>query len=249
MSHRESGGSPNYSFKPSVKAVWLFAVFFPLFVALGFWQLQRADEKVALNVLRDTRSQEPPRSLKDVAAEVLDDLRYRPVWMEGQYDTAHQFLLDNQLQGQSVGYQVLTPLRLSGMDKAVLVNRGWVPQGSSRRVLPNIDQAPPGTMKVIGIVERFHRVGFQLEGADIPADGWPSVVQLPQAEKLAERLGYSVLPYQVLLDPAADGGYSRVWQVVRLDSDKNRGYALQWFLFAGLVTFFFVRYSFKAKSG
>ena len=182
MSHRASGGSPNYSFKPSVKALGLFAVVFPLFIALGLWQLQRADEKRTLNALRDVRSEEPPVALKDVVTEDIEDLRFQPVLAEGQYDGAHQFLLDNQLERQAVGYHVLTPFRLSGTDRAVLVNRGWLPQGTSRQNLPDIHQLPAGVTRVTGLVDRFHRVGFQLEGANIPTAGWPALVQVPDAQ-------------------------------------------------------------------
>ncbi|MFM2006285.1 MAG: hypothetical protein RLZZ09_1940 [Pseudomonadota bacterium] len=249
MSHRASGGSPNYSFKPSVKGLGLFAVVFPLFITLGFWQLQRADEKRAINTLRDVRSEEPSVALKDLVTEDIEDLRFQPVLAEGQYDGAHQFLLDNQLEGQAVGYHVLTPFRLSGTDRAVLVNRGWLPQGSSRQNLPDIHQLPAGVTRVTGLVDRFHRVGFQLDGADIPTSGWPALVQVPDADKIAERLGYPVQPYQVLLDPSADGGYSRAWHMVRLDPGKNQGYALQWFLFAALAAFFFVRHGLQSDVG
>jgi surfeit locus 1 family protein len=249
MRHRTSGDSPNYSFKPSVKAVGLFAVVFPLFIALGFWQLQRADEKNAMNALRDARSQERSIALKDIVTDDIEAFRFHPVLGEGQYDNAHQFLLDNQLEGQAVGYHVLTPFRLSGTDRAVLVNRGWLPQGASRQVLPDIHQLPEGVTRVTGLVDRFHRVGFHLEGADIPTAGWPAVVQVPDADKIGERLGYPVLPYQVLLDPSADGGYSRAWHMVRLDPGKNQGYALQWFLFAALAAFFFVRHGIQSDVG
>ena len=231
----------DYSFKPSASALGLFALVFPLFVALGFWQLQRADEKTALNALRETRSGEPPVMLKDVLDETPEELRYRQVSMQGQYQP-RQFLLDNQLEGQSVGYHVLTPFKLLGSDWAVLVNRGWVPQGANRQVLPDIHELPAGVIRLTGRVDLFHRVGFRLEGAEIPAAGWPALVQLPDADRIAERLGYPVLPYQVLLDPAAAEGYSRIWHVVPLDPGKNLGYALQWFLFAGLAAFFFIRH-------
>lgn len=232
----------NYSFKPSASAVGLFTLVFPLFVALGFWQLQRADEKTALNTQRETRSWASPVMLKDVLDEIPEDLRYRHVSMQGQYDT-QQFLLDNQLEGQSVGYHVLTPFRLLGSDRAILVNRGWIPQGANRQALPDIHELPAGVIRVTGRVDLFHRVGFRLEGAEIPAAGWPALVQVPDADRVAERLGYPVLPYQVLLDPAAAEGYSRIWHVVPLDPGKNLGYALQWFLFAGLAAFFFIRHA------
>lgn len=239
----------NYNFKPSLKAVLLFGIGFPLFISLGFWQLHRAEEKAAINALRESRASEPLLRLGPKAPPEIDALRYRPVFAEGEYDTAHQFLLDNQLQGQAPGYHVLTPLRLAGSEQAVLVNRGWVPLGTSRAVLPDIGRAPLGLVRVTGTLDVLHRVGFRLKGAEIPADGWPSVVQLPEADQLSARLGYPLLPYQVLLDSFAEGGYGRTWQTALLDPGKNRGYALQWFLFAAFAAFLFIRYAFRRGAG
>lgn len=235
----------NYSCKPSLRAGLLFVGIFPLFVSLGFWQLQRAGEKSAINALREARTQEPSMRLAPETPADLEAMRYRPVFAEGEYDTAHQFLLDNQLQGQVPGYHVLTPLRLAGSGQAILVNRGWVPQGPSRAVLPDIGLATPGKIRVQGTLDYLHRVGFRLKGAEIPAAGWPAVVQLPEADRLAERLGYPLLPYQVLLDPAAESGYVRLWHAVPLDPGKHLGYALQWFLFAAGAAFFFMRHAFR----
>jgi surfeit locus 1 family protein len=239
----------SYRFKPSLKAALLFGIAFPLFISLGFWQLHRAGEKTAINALREFRATEPVMRLGPEPPPELDDLRYRPIFAEGEYDTAHQFLLDNQLQGQAPGYHVLTPLRLTGSKRAVLVNRGWVPMGANRAELPDIGPLPQGPVRVTGTLDALHRVGFRLKGAELPADGWPSVVQLPEADRLAERLGYPLLPYQVLLDPFAEGGYSRMWQAAPLDSGKNRGYALQWFLFAAVAAFFFIRHAFRRGAG
>jgi len=134
-----------HRFKPSVTAWLLLGVVLPAFITLGFWQLHRAEEKAALNALQEARSQDIAVRLAPEIPEALEPLRFRRVWAEGEYDTARQFLLDNQLQGQAPGYHVLTPLRLAGSGKAILVNRGWVPLGPSRASLPDIALAPAGT--------------------------------------------------------------------------------------------------------
>ena len=244
MEKRRSG----YRFQPSWRASLLLALFLPLFTGLGFWQLQRAGEKAALNALREARAQEAPIRLGSESPETLDDFRYHPVEATGEYDPAHQFLLDNQLEGSTPGYHVLTPLKLAGSDQAVLINRGWAPLGPSRTILPALAPPPAGQVRVSGTLDRFHRVGFRLQGAEIPAPGWPSLVQLPEPEALAERLGYPLLPYQVLLDPSAVGGFSRHWRETPLDPGKNQGYALQWFLFAACAVLLFLRHGLTRKA-
>lgn len=237
----------HYSFKPRWTFSLGFAVLLSLFLSLGFWQLRRAAEKDALAALRVQRGRDVP-VLLGTGASTVEDLRYRPVIAEGEYDAAHQFLLDNRVHDQQPGYQVLTPLRLANGRAAVMVNRGWVPLGADRSELPDL-RSSKTRVRLTGVADRFPAVGLRLQGAEIPAPGWPSVVQLAVPERLAERLGYPVLPYQVLLDETAPDGYVRSWKEVRLSPEKNRGYALQWFLFAAVAAFLYLRHGFKAGAG
>lgn len=234
----------DYSFKPGWKASLMFLAAFALFTNLGVWQLHRAGEKQALMEAREQRGRDAPVRLRG-AEDGADEFRYRRVEVTGEYDAAHQFLLDNQVHDGQPGYQVLTPLRIAGSGMAVLVNRGWVPLGADRARKPEVGLTIR-EVHVDGVADHFPRVGFKLRGAEIPGPDWPSVVQVPEPERLAERLGYPVLPYQVLLDPAAPEGYVRVWHEVPLDPGKNRGYALQWFLFATVAAVLYLRHGLKA---
>lgn len=236
----------DYSFKPRWKASLGYLLILALFVNLGLWQLRRADQKTALMEAREQRGQDAPIQLSGAEANP-DDLRYRRVVVSGEYDPAHQFLLDNQVHDQKPGYQVLTPLRIAGGDKAVLVNRGWIPVGTDRARLPDVGLQAT-RVQIAGVADHFPGVGLKLKGTEIPAPGWPAVVQLPEPSALAERLGYPVLPYQVLLDPQAEQGYVRAWREVRLTPEKNRGYALQWFLFAAVATVIYLRHGLKVGS-
>ncbi len=237
----------NYSFKPGWKVSVGFMVVLGLFVNLGLWQLRRADEKKALIAARELRSQDEPLRLTGGAETRPDELRYRRVQVTGDYDADHQFLLDNQVHDQQPGYHVLTPLRIAGGSRAVLVNRGWVPLGVDRAELPDI-RIRNRHVQFSGLADHFPEVGLRLKGAEIPGPGWPSVVQVPEPERLAERLGYPVLPYQVLLDSSEEEGYVRVWREIRLAPEKNQGYALQWFLFAAVAAILYIRYGLRAGS-
>jgi len=237
----------NYSFKPSLKGSLLFVLMVSLFIFLGAWQLQRAHEVSALNELQSRASLEETKTLDVLSLTPdIDKLRYRQVSMSGSYDEAHQFLLDNQLQDGRPGYQVLTPFRLANTDVAVLVNRGWVPLGADRAHLPliNLEQAPD---RVQGMVDKLYRVGLNLTGAATPSPGWPSVIQVPEPEALSGSLGYSVMPYQVLLSPSASEGYVRKWQLRSAKPEKNLGYAFQWFGLALASLFLYVKSFLRAN--
>lgn len=117
--------------------------------------------------------------------------------------------------------------------------------GASRAELPDVRIRQP-SVRITGMVDRFPRVGLKLEGAEIPSAGWPAVVQLVDPARIGERLGYPVLPYQVLADDTAAEAYTRAWKETRLDPGKNLGYALQWFLFAAVALVLYVRHGIKA---
>jgi surfeit locus 1 family protein len=220
----------HYSFKPGWIASLGCLLFVFLFISLGFWQLHRADEKKAFMNLQAQRAEEPPLALGDRESN-MEEMRYRRVSAIGEYDVNHQFLLDNQIHGQTPGYHVLTPLRMMDSSLAILVNRGWIPVGSDRTQHPALT-IQNTHVEIFGMADRFPRVGLILQGAEIPTPGWPAVIQIVDPERIGERLGYPVLPYQVLLDATSAEGYGRDWKPVDLAPEKNLGYALQWFLFA-----------------
>jgi surfeit locus 1 family protein len=128
----------------------------------------------------------------------------------------------------AAGYHVLTPLRVHGTAARLLVNRGWVPAGDDRRVLPDVGVGAQ-MRTVAGRVERLPRPGLRL-GAD-DESGEPKqlvVLQYPTVETLANRLGEPVLDYQLLLDAAAPDGYAREWRAPVLAPERHLAYAGQW---------------------
>jgi surfeit locus 1 family protein len=234
----------HYSFKPTGVAVVGIVLALPLFCSLGVWQLNRAAEKRALQAQLASQSVEPPLRL-DAPNAGIEPQRYRRVAVKGEYDAGHQVLLDNQIHGGKAGYHVLTPLRLEDSDLAVLINRGWIPAGPDRRRLPELP-IRVSAVELAGMVERFPAVGLKLEGAEVPAPGWPARVQILEREALERRLGYRLLPYQVLLDAGESEGYARDWKPANVDPDKSTGYAIQWFSFAAVALGLFLRHGFKA---
>lgn len=233
----------DYRFIPSRFGWVAVLILLPVFISLGFWQLQRASERQALNDQQDQRSLDPPVVLKGVDTIDVNAFRYRKVILKGHYDSEHQFLIDNQIEGGQPGYHVLVPFRFQDQSEAVLVNRGWVPIGSDRQVLPDVSGLPRGMVEIQGTIDLLYRVGFKLKGAEMPRQGWPSLVQVPEAKTLSEHLGYPVPAFQVSLAPAERGAYVRKENSVKLDPGKNRGYAVQWFLFAAVTLYLFIRAS------
>jgi surfeit locus 1 family protein len=210
-------------FAPRFVPTLLTAVAAALFASLGFWQLGRAGEKRALAA--DFAGGGPAVEWRELPA---DAPRYQRVRIRGQYDPAHQFLLDNMSHESVAGLQVLTPLLLDD-GSAVLVNRGWLPWGPTREVLPevSVDGEP---RIVVGRLDELPKPGIWLKAPS--AIGWPRLVQYPRMEELAATLGRELAPRQVLLDPAVPDGFVRDWVVPGTTADRHLGYAVQWFAFA-----------------
>jgi surfeit locus 1 family protein len=224
-----------------------FLCLLPVLLALGVWQLNRAEEKRALLQLQAQRQNTGMQTLSADTPDSSENLLYQAIQATGQYDSKHQYLLDNQVNKGRAGYFVLTPFRLKAANKAVLVNRGWIPLGYSRMELPDV-RVDDNEITIAGRIDRFPRVGFKLAGAEIPADDWPAVVQVIDIDVLKKQLAYPLFSFQVELDKQSANGFVREWQVpATMTPEKHLAYAVQWFLLAITLTVLFVKYGINKK--
>ena len=200
-----------------------------LLISLGYWQLSRANEKKQVMELRDFRAKAPPVLLSANFESVLEKIDYRAVLVRGHYDNNHQFLIDNQIVNGKAGFFVMTPFILEQSNKAVLVNRGWIIANANRSILPVIEFSSD-VKELMGHINHFPSVGLKLAGAEIPTQGWPSIVQVAEVEALTKKLGYALFGFQLLLDKNQSNGYYREWQQSKIiPPEKHQAYAAQWF--------------------
>jgi surfeit locus 1 family protein len=210
-------------------AIFGLLAFAALFASLGTWQLRRAETSRA--TLAQFASGAAGHELASPPRELHEDARFRRLEIEGEYVTRPQFLLDNMLHEGAVGYHVLTALRVPGFTERVLVNRGWVPAGVDRNVLPDV-AVDAGARSVSGRLERLPRPGLRL--GEQPADRGAAtvVLQYPPAAELERRLAAPVFDYQLLLDASADDGYVRDWRAPGIAPERHLSYAGQWLALA-----------------
>jgi surfeit locus 1 family protein len=228
-----------YEFSPALWPTIITLLLVPLFIGLGVWQLERASWKQGLVDTHADRARLSPVSL-DSLHDLRDVEPYRRVFVRGYYDMEHQLLLDNRTYEGYAGYHVLTPLRLADSGKTVLVNRGWIPVGNSRAVLPDI----PGTTGEV-LVDATIQVPptklFRLGAMDEENKGWPQVVQQIEMNELEQRLGYPLQQLILLLDKDDEFGFIRDWKpVYGVTPDKHRAYAVQWFTLAAVLLMIFI---------
>ena len=223
------------SFVPATAAVLAIAAF----TWLGLWQLDRAGEKERRRGTFAVRTGDVPIQLNQrlsVRPTELDPewWRYRRVEISGEAFGERQYLLDNRTRNAVAGYHVYLPVQVAGLDRVVLVNRGWVETGPSRERRPAVS-LDPAALVVSGIVEYPRHP--PLLGDDGYADPtWPKVVQRIDLDKAARDLGRPVLPFVVLMDDALPQGFVREWSpYLGIGPERHRGYALQWFSLAAAV--------------
>lgn len=226
-----------YRCKIKILPLLVFICLLALLIRLGFWQLSRAVEKREFL----TNQQEKLRGEILPVNEVLAsdrDYRYRRVIMDGHYDVKHQFLMDNQFHKGKLGYYVMTPFILAAGGQTVLINRGWVLMNKDRKQLPDIDFTPAAEkLSIVGVINQFPQLGLVLEGADDPSDGWPSVVQVINAQKIKVKMNQPIVDFQVQLSADQHYGYIREWQIKpRIPPEKHTAYAFQWFALAITLT-------------
>ncbi len=232
-----------YRWDSNWKIFLLVLVLLPLLLRLGYWQLQRADEKREILAVHEARLAQAP-----VAASSIDrdspaaTLAGQPVFVQGQYDQQRHFLLDNRVQGGVPGYEVLTPMTGRQGD-TWLVNRGWIPGFADRSRLPAIS-TPAGELKVLANV--YVPLGEQfLLQEDIWAEQWPRVIQSVDIDRAAASLSMPLMPYRLRIAPGEPGALQVDWQPVNVSPAKHTGYAVQWFAMALALVIFWLFSSIK----
>lgn len=202
----------------------------PACVGAGLWQLDRAGQKQALQDEYDARTRAPVLAIETTTQDA-DALRFRRVTAQGRYEPERQILVENRVHRGRPGYHVITPLRIGGSDMRVLVNRGWVPLGSSRDGPPDID-TPKGVVTVTGVATVPSTGGFRLERKDAPA-GWQWHWPYFDIPRYRAAVNFPVQPVVILLDAQVEaGGFVRDWIRLEAGIAVHHGYAFQWFMLA-----------------
>lgn len=235
-------------FAPRPWAVLAAVPALALFVLLGFWQINRAEEKRILMTEfaagRETLTPGPGVAIRDLP-------RYQRVRLAGRYDPARQILLDNMPSASGApGYRVLTPLIRADGGGIVMVDRGWVPLGPSRAELPDV-AVHGGERVVSGRLDRLPVPGLRLGPAAASGgkSAWPRVLNFPVRADVEAELGVPVAARILLLDAELADGYERIWKPsVSLGPARHLGYAIQWFALALTLVVIFVVLSLRPVS-
>jgi surfeit locus 1 family protein len=222
-------------------------------VRLGFWQLDRLNQRRARNAQYvRVMSLQPLNLNQPVSQQDLIASFYRDATVTGQYDFSQEVLLRNQAWDDRPGYHLLTPLLINGRDQAVLVDRGWIPleDGTPER---RAVYHEGGTVMVSGRLMPAQQES-KLGGATDPAlapgqtrlDAWNWI----NLSRIGQQVSRPLLSAYLLAAPlpAQNAAPFRSLPEVDLSEGPHLGYAGQWFIFAIMLSIgypFYVRHQLR----
>ena len=227
-------------FRPKLGPTIATLVIFPLLMSLGFWQLDRAEEKRLSAAAFSSGQQRAAETINHQLLSASEEFFWRRVSGTGTYLPV-SILLDNRIRGGRVGYDVLTPLT-STDGTTVLVNRGWVPANTDRAKVPILTQLllptsyqgnlgpPPAT----GIAINEHGAAIEnLAGGVLR-------VQKIDIDLLERELSLTLINAVLYLGNDSPNGFTRDWPTPGFNPEKHEAYATQWFVMAVIVAGLFV---------
>ena len=221
----------------------LSALLFPGLIVLGFWQLDRAEEKTDIAMRESQRAMAAAVSLAELSEAPIVDRAYRKVTVRGHYVPEAVVFLDNQMRDSRYGHDVYGVFYDEPSAQYVLMNRGWVVGDSSRRSLPDVE-VPSGNLTLNATAYVPPGEPYLLAEDQFGELEWPLLVQTVSSSALRDLLQKSlpgaVFATELRLLPENPGGFRRDWPVVNVSPEKHRGYALQWFTMAAALLLFFV---------
>ncbi|CAI2331365.1 transmembrane cytochrome oxidase complex biogenesis factor transmembrane protein [Vibrio parahaemolyticus] len=216
-------------------AVCLTVVVFSLLVKLGFWQLERGQEKQALEQAILARADAPYQSL----TSVLDNNDWREesvIGVKVQADAKPEplpvVLLDNQTFQGKVGYLAYQVVSV-GQDPITLalLELGFVEGRRTRDSLPTVTTLKSPT----NVTGRLYRKSMNpLSSELMPEMGEGIRVQNLNVSELNELLNVELMPAVLQPDNLENWAYPFPWNPLPLTSAKHFGYAVQWFVMAGV---------------
>ncbi len=227
-----------YSFRPYGWPLALAAAACAAGIALGNWQTRRAEEKRALGAEVDQALKAAPIEISTTLVESRN-LILKRVAAHGEFVAERTLFLDNKIRHGRVGYEVLTPLRLSRSALHVLVNRGWVEASPSRDVLPQV-RTPAGETRVEGLA--LERLPHALQ---LQENTQGRVRQNVDLGAFAADTGLALQPIVIEQRSAAADGLLREWPRPDSGIERHQSYALQWYSLAALAVVLAVVLTFR----
>jgi len=217
-------------FKNLIKPRWialtlilLFLIF--LFIRLSNWQFDRYDQRILRNESTNAALSMAAKKISSTS-QISDLKQWEKIDLTGKYLNDQSKLVRKQYLENSLGFWVITPLKIENGEN-ILVNRGWIPIGTSASTNQNIPPAPAGNVNLEGYLQAFNEAIAQPK--DLPLNQVNTIdhryFEIDVASDFYVQLAKSSpMDNQVAIIPLPE-----------LTNGPNLRYAFQWILFALLL--------------
>lgn len=217
----------NLDWKINILAIILL----PCLVSLGFWQLERAEQKQQLQASFNRLMASEP--LNFLALKNTTPINYQPVLLTGHYDNRYTLYLDNKIKNGVYGVEVISAFKIKETNDWVWINRGWQKADASRRSLPRVIKLSEQIVQLKAMLYKPEKSLLQLEKPKPKKiiENIPTL--LPEFnQSYLKALAINFYPHSFRLSENQYGSLVNNWKLVNQSPDKHHGYAVQWFAMA-----------------
>ncbi len=221
----------------------------PVLVGLGLWQLERLAWKEGLISAITERTKAEPVELvafyDALAGKPLEAGEYTRVTARGRFLHDKELYVYAPSSTQGPGFHVVTPFVLAGLERIVLVNRGYIPE-PLKDAAARAEGQVGGETSVTGLVRQpSARARFVPEN-DPRANLW---FWRDFDGMIAAAFGDGAKPGQPIplyidAEAAAPGGWPKGGATELKLSNRHLEYALTWFGLAAALAAIYVTYAF-----
>jgi surfeit locus 1 family protein len=215
---------------------WWWVTIFILIVMLilarlGFWQLDRLQQRRAANAQIAAALDAAPIDLNNVdIPQDLEQLNNRLASGRGRFDNEQQVLLKLQNWGYRAGVNLITPFVFDEGQTAILVDRGWIPDAD----------AGPDAIDAFNVAGEVTIDGYIALSQELTREA-AATPEEPQSEifrvdipAIQSQIPYKLLPFYLVQSPQNNNEQLpyRLERQTELSEGNHLSYAMQWFIFS-----------------
>jgi len=187
-----------------------------LFLILGGWQLHRYEFKK--NLLHTQKI----------------------MVTQGYYLNHLTFFLQNRYYQDQYGIEIITPFKILGDNKLLLVDRGWIKTNNQTIPISPIQ----GKQKITGNIKLLNEPEFILGKVILKQTPTELIIQKIDINALSKATHQLFYPFVLRLDHTQPHGFARDWVITTMPPERHMAYAVQWFLMAFVVLIIFLKVRF-----